>query len=182
MQDAAGTPTAKSPKQHADIIEAFPFCDPERRHDFVMFFDVRGGNPNGDPDAGNLPRMDPSTRLGVVTDGCTKRKVRDYLARELGRPIFIQSEAALNTLYGRVAKALADAGDEEVRKAYAEAEFKSEQLKEAMKGTGKKAIADISDDQLTEARRCWSGSRSRGLTFSRERTRQLTFELHTSAK
>ena len=156
-----GTPTAKSPKQHADIIEAFPFGDPERRHDFVMFFDVRGGNPNGDPNAGNLPRMDPSTRLGVVTDGCTKRKSGiTWPASSAGH--LIQSEAALNTLYGRVAKALADAGDEEVRKAYAEAEFKSEQLKEAMKGTGKKASADISDDQLTEARAA-GAARDRGV-------------------
>lgn len=158
-KDVGETSAAKSPKPHADIIERFPFCDPEKRHDFVMFFDVRGGNPNGDPDAGNLPRMDPSTRLGVVTDGCTKRKVRDYLARELGRPIFIQSEAALNTLYGRVAKALADGDeekgikpDEEVKKAYAEAEFNAEELKKAMTGTGRNAIADIADDQLIEAR------------------------------
>lgn len=104
----------------ATVIDQFPFCDPARRHDFVMFFDVRAGNPNGDPDAGNLPRMDPSTRLGMVTDVCTKRKIRDYLQANHNRPIFIQSESSLNALYGRAARELADHGDEDVRMAYAE--------------------------------------------------------------
>ena len=46
------------------------------RYDFVLFFDVENGNPNGDPDAGNMPRIDPETGLGLVTDVCLKRKVR----------------------------------------------------------------------------------------------------------
>ncbi len=50
------------------------------RHDFVLLFDVTDGNPNGDPDAGNLPRVDPETMQGIVTDVCLKRKVRDYVA------------------------------------------------------------------------------------------------------
>jgi len=74
-------------------------CDPNKRHDFVYLFDVTNGNPNGDPDAGNLPRVDPETMHGLVTDVCIKRKIRDYMAGVLGRPIFIQSETALNTLY-----------------------------------------------------------------------------------
>ena len=53
--------------------------DVERRHDFVLLFDVRDGNPNGDPDAGNLPRVDPETMQGLVTDVAVKRKVRDYV-------------------------------------------------------------------------------------------------------
>ena len=53
--------------------------DVERRHDFVLLFDVRDGNPNGDPDAGNLPRVDPETMQGLVTDVAIKRKVRDYV-------------------------------------------------------------------------------------------------------
>lgn len=53
--------------------------DPERRHDFVLLFDVQDGNPNGDPDAGNLPRVDPETMQGLVTDVALKRKVRDYV-------------------------------------------------------------------------------------------------------
>jgi len=85
------------------------YCDPTKRHDFVYLFDVTNGNPNGDPDAGNLPRVDPETMHGIVTDVCVKRKVRDYVAGVLQRPIFIQSETALNTLYGR---ALASARDD----------------------------------------------------------------------
>ena len=53
--------------------------DPQRRHDFVFFFDVTDGNPNGDPDAGNQPRTDPETGQGLVTDVCVKRKIRDYV-------------------------------------------------------------------------------------------------------
>jgi len=53
--------------------------DMDRRHDFVLLFDVRDGNPNGDPDAGNLPRVDPETMQGLVTDVAIKRKVRDYV-------------------------------------------------------------------------------------------------------
>lgn len=53
--------------------------DPTKRHDFVLIFDVTDGNPNGDPDAGNLPRVDPETMQGLVTDVCLKRKVRNYV-------------------------------------------------------------------------------------------------------
>src|SRR5688500_52524 len=51
-----------------------------RRYDFVLLFDVQDGNPNGDPDAGNLPRIDPQSLQGVVTDGCLKRKIRNAIA------------------------------------------------------------------------------------------------------
>ena len=78
--------------------------DPTKRHEFVLLFDVKNGNPNGDPDAGNLPRTDPETMHGLVTDVCLKRKVRDYLAGVLGKPIFIQSETALNTLIYQAAR------------------------------------------------------------------------------
>lgn len=76
-----------------------PHLDVTRRHDFVLLFDVQDGNPNGDPDAGNLPRVDPETMHGLVTDVCIKRKVRDYvdLARgDEGRfKIYVQSGEAL---------------------------------------------------------------------------------------
>src|ERR1041385_8969549 len=49
------------------------------RYDFVMLFEVTNGNPNGDPDAGNMPRMDPETGHGLVSDVCLKRKVRNYV-------------------------------------------------------------------------------------------------------
>lgn len=70
------------------------------RYDFVLFFDVENGNPNGDPDAGNMPRIDPETGLGLVTDVCLKRKVRNYveLAKEgaTGFRIYVQEKAVLN--------------------------------------------------------------------------------------
>ena len=53
--------------------------DVKRRHDFVLLFDVRDGNPNGDPDAGNMPRVDPETMQGIVTDVAIKRKIRDFV-------------------------------------------------------------------------------------------------------
>jgi CRISPR-associated protein Csd2 len=74
----------------------------ENRYDFVFFFDVTNGNPNGDPDAGNLPRVDPETNQGLVTDVCLKRKVRNYVAlakNEVpGHEIYITERAVLNTL------------------------------------------------------------------------------------
>lgn len=70
------------------------------RFDFVYMFDVQDGNPNGDPDAGNLPRIDAETGMGLVTDVCLKRKVRNYvqIAKELsdGFDIFIKEKAVLN--------------------------------------------------------------------------------------
>jgi CRISPR-associated protein Csd2 len=72
--------------------------DPTKRHDFVLLFDVENANPNGDPDAGNLPRIDPDTMRGFTTDVSIKRKVRDYLQLTYGIPMFIQSETALNRL------------------------------------------------------------------------------------
>src|SRR5690349_15761062 len=87
------------------------YHDVTRRHDFVLLFDVTDGNPNGDPDAGNLPRVDPETMQGLVTDVAIKRKVRDWvdLARgDEGRfKIYIQSGAdALNTIHKRAYEAL----------------------------------------------------------------------------
>ena len=49
------------------------------KYDFIVLFDVENGNPNGDPDAGNMPRVDPETGLGLVTDVCLKRKIRNYV-------------------------------------------------------------------------------------------------------
>lgn len=71
------------------------------RIDFVYIFDVQDGNPNGDPDAGNLPRIDAETGMGLVTDVCLKRKVRNYIqvAKGLadGYDIFIKEKAVLNS-------------------------------------------------------------------------------------
>lgn len=80
--------------------------DPAKRHDFLLLFDVTDGNPNGDPDAGNMPRIDPETAHGLVTDVCLKRKVRNFVALSADQPdfdgdkdrygIFIQEKGILN--------------------------------------------------------------------------------------
>ena len=79
--------------------------DPRKRQDFVILFDVQNGNPNGDPDAGNLPRVDPETMRGIVTDVCLKRKVRNYVDATRGKDenfkIYVQNKQALNTLHER---------------------------------------------------------------------------------
>jgi len=73
-----------------------------RRYDFVLVFDVKDGNPNGDPDAGNLPRIDPETGHGIVTDVCLKRKIRNYVQLTKngsdGHDIFVKEKAILNQL------------------------------------------------------------------------------------
>lgn len=80
------------------------------RYDFTLFFDVVNGNPNGDPDAGNMPRIDPDTNKGIVSDVCIKRKVRNYVdlvkdedindpdvaEGQLGYKIYVQEGAVLN--------------------------------------------------------------------------------------
>ena len=89
------------------------------RYDFVLIFDVANGNPNGDPDAGNLPRLDPETTKGLVTDVSLKRKVRNYveLARtgEDGFHIYVQEGAILNEKHRQAYKALRP-GDPKVDK------------------------------------------------------------------
>ena len=70
------------------------------RYDFVVFFDVENGNPNGDPDAGNMPRVDPESGYGLVTDVCLKRKIRNYVEmvkeEEPGYKIYIKENVPLN--------------------------------------------------------------------------------------
>src|SRR5580693_9696760 len=72
----------------------------KNRCEFVLFFDVTDGNPNGDPDAGNAPRIDPETGHGLVTDVCLKRKLRNYVQEarsgQKGFDIFIKDKAVLN--------------------------------------------------------------------------------------
>jgi CRISPR-associated protein Csd2 len=72
----------------------------DHRYDFVFLFDVKDGNPNGDPDAGNLPRLDAETGNGLVTDVCLKRKVRNYVAlvknEQPPYEIYVKEKAVLN--------------------------------------------------------------------------------------
>ena len=82
----------------------------DQRYDFVFLFDVTDGNPNGDPDAGNLPRVDPETGDGLVTDVCLKRKVRNFVGtvKEEQPPfeIYVKERAVLNLQHDRAYKAL----------------------------------------------------------------------------
>jgi CRISPR-associated protein Csd2 len=72
----------------------------KNRYEFVILFDVENGNPNGDPDAGNMPRIDPETNLGIITDVCLKRKIRNYVETvkegETGYRIYIKDGVPLN--------------------------------------------------------------------------------------
>ena len=83
----------------------------QKRYDFVMIFDVKDGNPNGDPDAGNAPRIDPETGHGLVTDVCLKRKLRNYVMEAKGAEksfdIFVKDKAVLNRA---ISQAYKDAG------------------------------------------------------------------------
>jgi CRISPR-associated protein Csd2 len=85
--------------------------DATRRHDFVLLFDVQDGNPNGDPDGGNMPRVDPETMQGLVTDVALKRKLRDWVDVARGDEerykIYVQNKGvALNDLHQRAYTAL----------------------------------------------------------------------------
>jgi len=81
----------------------------KNRYDFVLLFDVTDGNPNGDPDGGNLPRVDPETGHGLVTDVCLKRKLRNYVllsnGGQEGYDVFIKEKAVLNDAIEQAYKA-----------------------------------------------------------------------------
>jgi CRISPR-associated protein Csd2 len=87
-----------------------------KRYDFVFLFDVTNGNPNGDPDAGNAPRLDPETGHGLVSDVCVKRKIRNFITlTQAGKPgydIYVKERAVLNEQHGRAYEALKDKGAE----------------------------------------------------------------------
>lgn len=112
-----------------------------QRYDFIYLFDVKDGNPNGDPDAGNLPRIDAETSHGLVTDVCLKRKIRNYIqcvhstsqkndidGSEQGYDIYVREKAILNQQHERAYKAL------------------------KMEATGKDGKRKGSEEQVTKAR------------------------------
>lgn len=96
----------------------------KHRYDFVLLFDVKDGNPNGDPDAGNLPRLDAETGKGLVTDVCIKRKVRNFVAMTQGdssrHEIYVREKAILNKQHERAYEGIGKAellkGDDKKRK------------------------------------------------------------------
>ncbi|HEY1187955.1 MAG TPA: type I-C CRISPR-associated protein Cas7/Csd2 [Gemmata sp.] len=101
-----------------------------KRYDFVLLFDVQDGNPNGDPDAGNLPRIDPQSLQGLVTDGCLKRKIRNAVAvlgeGKPGNELYFQTQDAvyekriLNLQHQRAYDATGARADEKEAKKKAE--------------------------------------------------------------
>ncbi len=96
----------------------------QNRYEFVYLFDVENGNPNGDPDAGNMPRIDPETNFGIVTDVCLKRKVRNYVdikfKNESPNRIYIREKSVLNKTHEEAYQAnkipLSDNGDKKEKK------------------------------------------------------------------
>ena len=84
--------------------------DIQKRYDFVILFEVKDGNPNGDPDAGNLPRIDAETGHGLVTDVCLKRKIRNYVGlkmnEQIPNAIFVREKAVLNNTIEQAYKSL----------------------------------------------------------------------------
>ena len=100
----------------------------KNRYDFVVLFDVENGNPNGDPDAGNMPRVDPDTGLGLVTDVCLKRKIRNYVEtvkeNESGYRIYIKDGVPLNRSDKEACEYLGVTTDEKALKAAKKADEK----------------------------------------------------------
>jgi CRISPR-associated protein Csd2 len=84
----------------------------QHRYDIVYLFDITDGNPNGDPDAGNLPRVDPETGQGLVTDVCLKRKIRNHVGLQHGEQppyeIYVKEKAVLNSQHERAYVALGE--------------------------------------------------------------------------
>ena len=114
----------------------------KNRYEFVILFDVENGNPNGDPDAGNMPRLDPETGYGLVTDVCLKRKIRNYVETvkedEPGYRIYIKDGVPLNR---SDAEAFAHWNIDE--KAVKEAKKKDEKLDEKVRGLMCRNFFDI---------------------------------------
>ena len=133
----------------------------KNRIDFVYIFDVKDGNPNGDPDAGNLPRVDAETGMGLVTDVCLKRKVRNYVqvSKDLteGFDIFIKEKAILNNAIEKAheSESVKNANDKdktEAARKYMCKNFYDVRTSGAVMSTGKNAGQVRGAVQLTFAR------------------------------
>ncbi len=132
------------------------YCDPTKRHDFAFLFDVTNGNPNGDPDAGNLPRIDAETMHGLVTDVCIKRKIRDWVdmtqSNQERFEIYVQNKGiALNDFNKRAHQAVFESPTGENGAGEIAADTK--RAKGAKQG--KEGNADESQAPRQNARREW---------------------------
>lgn len=111
------------------------------RYEFVLLFDIKDGNPNGDPDAGNMPRLDPETNQGLVTDVCLKRKIRNYVeltqGDNAGYAIYMQEKAVLN---------------DQNRKAYTKLDLKPEPKKLPKEADKAKALTQFMCDHFFDVR------------------------------
>lgn len=144
--------------------------NPELRHDFLILFDVQDGNPNGDPDAGNMPRLDPETMQGLVTDVCIKRKIRDYALLK-GEDVYVKHRGILANEQKKAYKAInadpQDSANDNARKWMCE-HFYDIRMFGAVMTTGK-APADENGDKKGNAKK-WNCGQVRGpvqLTFAR---------------
>ena len=134
-----------------------PHLDPARKHDFVFLMDVRDGNPNGDPDAGGMPRTDPGTGEGLITDVAVKRKIRNAVSLfEQGRTgfdIYVEAGVALNAQHERAYTALGDKANQEEARAWMCETFYDVRMFGAVMTTGTKHAGRVQGPlQLTFAR------------------------------
>lgn len=135
------------------------YCDPAKRHDFTFLFDVTNGNPNGDPDAGNSPRVDPDTMRGIVTDVCLKRKVRDWIDMGFGTQerfgIYVQNRGiALNDFNKRAHQAVFGSDQENGRQETTQEQVDAKRSR-TTKGGERDTRTDESVTSRQNARRQW---------------------------
>jgi len=137
------------------------YCDTTKRHDFAFLFDVTNGNPNGDPDAGNAPRVDPETMRGIVTDVCLKRKVRDWVDMSYSDQerfeIYVQNRGiALNEFNKRAHQAVFETVQENGQQAVV-VETKDVKQTKTAKGSEQKRDIRTSESATAQqnARRKW---------------------------
>ncbi|SDF84083.1 type I-C CRISPR-associated protein Cas7/Csd2 [Sporolituus thermophilus] len=156
-------------------------CDVTKRHDFILLFDVTDGNPNGDPDAGNMPRVDPETMQGIVTDVAIKRKVRNFITvaygNQPGLGIYVQERGILANLQKQVYQELnlepSDKPNDDARKKMCE-KYYDVRMFGAVMTTGK--VQEEADQKekgnkgKKESKKAWNCGQVRGpvqLTFAR---------------
>lgn len=164
------------------------YLDPKKRHEFVLLFDVKDGNPNGDPDAGNMPRVDHETMHGIVTDVALKRKIRDYVSLVLNKPIFIQSQTALNSL---IFKAYQEIGVQLAEITLSEEQLNHEALMEWLSGLeeagvtseGERLIYAAEDVKETDIRKkLTDGLKEAGLSHLEGMLKNISKQLAQAAK
>lgn len=119
--------------------------DPKRRHDFILLFDVQDGNPNGDPDAGNAPRVDAETQKGLVTDACIKRKIRNYITLA-GKDLFPESKQSRIKIYVEEGSILND----KIERAYTELKLPTAKAKSKKKDAQDSSEAEENKGRQTD--------------------------------